>query len=165
MVFRKFSLPSSNSYILTQSCRQLRKRLFIIAAGPGEKLPEIAKPTHGGQTKLVTIQDALHGISSDATHQEVILTSGSWPRPSYSFHNLAKTVTCNAGPANYHPSGERPFTIRELASLQTFPDYHLFAVTGVTMGRKQIGNAVPPLLAKTMYKGIIKSLEEADGVR
>jgi DNA (cytosine-5)-methyltransferase 1 len=71
-------------------------------------------------------------------------------------------LTCSGGVGNYHPSGLRLYTIRELASLQTFPISHNFTPDSKTKARRQIGNAVPPLLARSMYREIIKCLKEAD---
>lgn len=71
----------------------------------------------------------------------------------------AKTITCSGGEGNYHPSGQRSYTNREYACLQTFPmDYRFFA-KGVV---KQIGNAVPPRLSQTIYRAIVQSLRETD---
>lgn len=53
----------------------------------------------------------------------------------------------------------RAFTGREVACLQTFPMDFQFSDVNV---RKQIGNAVPPALAKAMYEQIITSLRETD---
>ena len=73
-------------------------------------------------------------------------------------------MTCKVGD-NYHPSGKRNYTIRELASLQTFPIIHSFAgARGVTAARHQIGNAVPPVLARALFRTIVRSLKESDGV-
>lgn len=62
---------------------------------------------------------------------------------------------------NYHPSGLRFYTIREAACLQTFPISYSFTESK-TKARRQIGNAVPPLLTRSMYREIIKCLKEAD---
>lgn len=143
---------------------QQRKRLFFLAAAPGEKLPSFPKTTHGeGLRKPVTIQDTLMKIPGCATRQE-IPTGGDWPKPSFPADTLSKTLTCNGGQNNYHPSGNRAYTVREMASLQTFPWYHLFPGKRVTVARRQIGNAVPPLMAKAIYQEIIKALKETDDI-
>ena len=85
--------------------------------------------------------------------------SGWGPKAPYNTHTQAKTLTCKGGD-NYHPSGNRTFTIRELASLQTFPLYHTFAgARGITARKKQIGNAVPPVLARALFKTIVEVFE------
>jgi len=56
-----------------------------------------------------------------------------------------------------HPEKDRGETIREKCRLQSFPDK--FVVEGgVVQGRVQIGNAVPPLLAKAVAKALLKYL-------
>lgn len=56
-----------------------------------------------------------------------------------------------------HPEQNRAISLREAARLQTFPDN--FKFTG-NFGEiaKQIGNAVPPLLAQKIAESLIKSL-------
>lgn len=81
----------------------------------------------------------------------------------YDGNNQCNTITCSGG-ETYHPSGLRPFSVPEFAALQGFPTHHLF--TGSTARQtRQIGNAVPPVIAKVLYESIIKELEEADGIR
>uniref|UniRef100_UPI0004968F15 DNA cytosine methyltransferase n=1 Tax=[Scytonema hofmanni] UTEX B 1581 TaxID=379535 RepID=UPI0004968F15 len=48
-----------------------------------------------------------------------------------------------------HPVELRPLTIRESAVIQTFPDEWVFSGS-VSSKYKQIGNAVPVLLAKAI---------------
>ena len=74
---------------------------------------------------------------------------------------LRTTITCNAG-QSWHPSGLRAFTLREIACLQGFPLEHEFGNVGV---RKQIGNAVPPIVAKLIFETIIKHLKEVDSIQ
>jgi DNA (cytosine-5)-methyltransferase 1 len=141
---------------------QQRKRLLFIAAGPGETLPPFPKPTHGeGLEKPVTIRDTLDSIPRCATRQE-IPTGGVWPKNPFSADTLSMTLTCNGGQNNYHPTGTRAYTIREIASLQTFPWYHVFPGKILTVARRQIGNAVPPLVGKALYQEIIRVLKETD---
>jgi len=59
-----------------------------------------------------------------------------------------------------HPDETRPFTIREYARIQTFPDEWKF-VGGISSQYRQIGNAVPVKLAEEIGKSIIKALTGA----
>lgn len=56
-----------------------------------------------------------------------------------------------------HPTQARGLTIRERARIQSFPDSYFFT-GGVTQGRVQTGNAVPPLLAKVLANQLARSL-------
>lgn len=60
-----------------------------------------------------------------------------------------------------HPEQDRAISLREAARLQTFPDSFIF--TG-NFGQiaEQIGNAVPPLLAKRVADALVKSLRELE---
>ena len=60
-----------------------------------------------------------------------------------------------------HPDQARGLSIRERARIQSFPDSYVF-IGGVVQGRVQTGNAVPPLLAKSIGKEIIKVLEKGE---
>jgi len=59
-----------------------------------------------------------------------------------------------------HPEAHRPITHREAARLQTFPDSFTFVGSRIEVAR-QIGNAVPPLLAKAVAEELRAVLEEA----
>ena len=73
---------------------------------------------------------------------------------------LPRAMTTSGG-QNYHPTGKRDFTHREYAALQGFPPNHVFEGCGV---KRQIGNAVPPCVAKVLFESIKKQLDEADGI-
>ncbi len=80
----------------------------------------------------------------------------SWEEPSL-------TLTCSPAQKQTercHPDETRPFTIREYARIQTFPDDWRFAGS-VSSQYKQIGNAVPVNLAKEIGKSVVKFLNEA----
>lgn len=80
-------------------------------------------------------------------------------RVPFDANQPARTVTCSGGELNYHPSGRRGFTNREFACLQTFPMGYRFGPREI---RKQIGNAVPPILARAIYREILRSLRKTD---
>lgn len=71
-----------------------------------------------------------------------------------------KTKGFDAG-YDIHPEGNRRFTPRELACFQSFPFQHTFFGSNTEI-KKQIGNAVPPLLAKALLIEVRKALEHSD---
>jgi DNA (cytosine-5)-methyltransferase 1 len=77
----------------------------------------------------------------------------SWDEPCL-------TLTC--APAQKqtercHPNETRPFTVKEYARIQTFPDEWEF-MGALTSQYAQIGNAVPINLAEAVGKAIVRSL-------
>ena len=58
-----------------------------------------------------------------------------------------------------HPYEDRGISVREAARLQSFPDTFIFEGSLMHI-QQQIGNAVPPLLAKAVFKQIIKQTKE-----
>ncbi|KAL9599634.1 MAG: hypothetical protein Q9219_003718 [cf. Caloplaca sp. 3 TL-2023] len=139
--------------------------LHLYLPSPGEPLPPFPQPTHSedpsttGLLPWKTINAAIQSISPSATDND---TSTCIPRsePPYSGERLANTLTCTVG-GLVHPSGERDFTVRELAALQGFPDEHVFGLMGA---KRQIGNAVPPIVGRKVLESVVEALEREDGV-
>ncbi len=70
------------------------------------------------------------------------------------------TLTCSPAQKQTercHPEETRPFTVREYARIQTFPDDWQFAGS-IAQQYKQIGNAVPVNLGKEVGYSIVKFL-------
>ncbi|MBF0362850.1 MAG: DNA cytosine methyltransferase [Oligoflexia bacterium] len=70
------------------------------------------------------------------------------PSPTINTHNFHY----------YHPTEHRQFTLRELSVIQSFPPNYTFCGTSEKAISMQIGNAVPPLMAKAVGEEIFKSL-------
>jgi DNA (cytosine-5)-methyltransferase 1 len=72
------------------------------------------------------------------------------------------TLTCSPAQKQTercHPDQTRPFTIREYARIQTFPDEWEFEGS-ISQQYKQIGNAVPVNLGKELGYSLVKFLNE-----
>lgn len=77
-------------------------------------------------------------------------------------NDLSRTITAHIAKDGYwyiHPEQNRTLTVREAARIQTFPDYFRFAGPP-TAAFKQIGNAVPPHLARAIGGAVSKVLLE-----
>lgn len=57
-----------------------------------------------------------------------------------------------------HPTQDRGLSVREAARLQSFPDTFIFKGSHMSI-QQQIGNAVPPLLAKAVFSQILSYYE------
>lgn len=78
-----------------------------------------------------------------------------WDEPSL-------TLTCSPAQKQTercHPDETRPFTVREYARIQTFPDEWMFDGS-IAQQYKQIGNAVPVNLGRELGYSIVKFLNE-----
>ncbi|KAF5019907.1 hypothetical protein F66182_8069 [Fusarium sp. NRRL 66182] len=154
--------------LCTWGAAQDRKRLIIIAAAPGEKLPPFPKPTHDedGQDGLLpytTIGKAIRSIRpGDDLHNLDSVRYFNPHRAPYDPNRLAGTIT-TGGSDLYYPDGTRNLTLRELASIQGFPKTHKFLGT-VTSIRRQIGNAFPPNTVRVLYKHIEQWLLRQDSM-
>jgi DNA (cytosine-5)-methyltransferase 1 len=61
-----------------------------------------------------------------------------------------------------HPFQDRGLSVREAARLQSFPDNYFFEGSLMHI-QQQIGNAVPPLLAKAIFEQIINIHDKSNG--
>ncbi|KAF5656464.1 dna (cytosine-5-)-methyltransferase [Fusarium heterosporum] len=155
--------------LCTWGAAQDRKRLIIIAAAPGERLPPFPKATHRhgeddrpGLLPCNTIRKALRGIRpGDDLHDLDNVQFFNPRRAPYDPDRLAGTIT--TGSDLCYPDGSRKLTLRELASLQGFPKTHQFFGTRTSI-KRQIGNAFPPNTVRVLYKHIEQWLLNEDGI-
>ncbi|KAL2020990.1 hypothetical protein VTK56DRAFT_7764 [Thermocarpiscus australiensis] len=147
---------------------QLRKRLIMIGACPGEKLPPLPPPTHskggvGGLKPWATPKSVLAplaGCRGNELHRPERSRRFDPPKAPWEPNQLARTITTNGG-QNYHWDGKRDFTLLEYAALQGFPTWHKFKGRYI---KKQIGNAFAPSVVRVLYDHLVNWLLEQDGI-
>ncbi|MBE9053898.1 DNA cytosine methyltransferase [Nostocales cyanobacterium LEGE 11386] len=116
------------------------------------------------------LTSSLRTRHSTATVQRFAKTSQGEREPISRFHKLHPAGVCNTlragtdkhrgsftSPRPIHPITPRCITVREAARLHSYPDWFRFHVTK-WHGFRQVGNSVPPLLAKAVAAEIIHSL-------
>jgi len=86
-----------------------------------------------------------------------------WPKfyRRFSRDEIAGTITAAFKPENagvWHPVQKRVLSVREIARIQTFPDWFDFGGRTVKSKYQQIGNAVPPRLAYEIAVRVAQSL-------
>ncbi|KAK8251042.1 S-adenosyl-L-methionine-dependent methyltransferase [Phyllosticta capitalensis] len=152
---------------LAYGCTQPRPRLFMIASAPGVPLPPFPRFTHGpperetyekGLQQFTSLRAAADNIPQGTTQHnpedpDLKLLHEEPPRDP-DLHSKRTLLTNNESDV-YHWDGKRKYTIRELACLQGFPLNHEFTGNRADM-RRQIGNAVPPMV----YQKIIRECRE-----
>lgn len=141
-------------------------KTLINSNSPGEVLPTFPKPTHTGDPVIqpglkpwTTVNQAISSIPKNWMDHDIDIAR-KLDRNPFDGNGLATCMTTSGG-GMIHPSGQRTLTNREFACLQGFPLQQQFSDTGV---KRQIGNAVPPIVAKVLFEEIKRTLMKADGV-
>lgn len=88
-----------------------------------------------------------------------------YPKFFRRFHRneICGTITAAFKPENagvWHPTENRIFSVREIARFQTFPDNFIFHGSSIKSKYEQIGNAVPPEIARLFGLRIKDYLEK-----
>ena len=156
---------------------QKRERVFIVGSRAGRKIGEIPTVTGGSDKASCpafakrTVADAFRGLSPAGSEfppnhyarrhsKRIAQRYGSLqpgerdPKTRINKLDLDRpgfTVVSGSmnsgGKGHIHPTEPREVTPRESARLQTFPDWWEFCGSQATHARRQIGNAVPSLMA------------------
>ncbi|ALA19772.1 cytosine methyltransferase [Chelatococcus sp. CO-6] len=159
----------------------------MMRASPREKAMNVQVPRLNKDTEL-RLRGIPQGGNHRDLHEELLgryLTGQRWGQDNgsgklsrkhfYAYRRLhpalwAWTLNTKAD-CVYHYEVTRALSVRELARLQSFPDHFVFTTDprrGMLEGRhdggpahsryRQVGNAVPPLLAKSVARSLLDAL-------
>lgn len=116
------------------------------------------------------LTSSLRTVHNDTSRRRFSETPHGQIEPISRFFKLDPNGVCNTlragtgsdrgaftSPRPIHPFTSRCITVREAARLHSYPDWFRFHVTK-WHGFRQIGNSVPPLLAKAVAGKIIEAL-------
>ena len=103
------------------------------------------QPSTIERMKTMKEGESMYGSRKDSARKLI------WNEPSF-------TIKDNHGNAAIHPLANRTLTARELARLQSFPDSFDFSQVPKKSQFRQIGNAVPPLMAYHIAMAVSHSL-------
>ena len=98
-----------------------------------------------------------------AEHLTKSIYSGTWTRMRKDEQSVTITTrfdTPSSGKFT-HPFLDRAISVREAARIQSFPDSFIF-YGNKSSQMKQVGNAVPPLLAKSVAETILDDIENGN---
>lgn len=164
---------------------QIRRRLFLLGSRDGIPL-RFPEPTHAppppppGLKPYVTIREAFSALTDDMPNQELprhtrskieklrAIPPGS-PWRGWRFRDRfdapSRCITGHCRDDWIHPLHPRAGTVRELATLQTYPTDYVFCGPIMALNSskfhfqyRQVGNSVPVLLARAIGEAIIKQL-------
>jgi DNA (cytosine-5)-methyltransferase 1 len=121
------------------------------------------------------LTSSLRTIHTELSRQRFARTRHGETEPVSRFRKLDPKGICNTlragtasdrgaftSPRPIHPFSPRCITVREAARLHSYPDWFRFHVTK-WHGFRQIGNSVPPLLARAVAGKIVETLGCAPG--
>ncbi len=157
----EFPKPYNKIFTLRDALKKGKLYDSDVPQSPGSKYPEKKKKVldlvpAGGYWRdlpVETQKEYMGGSFYLGGGKTGMARRMSWDEPSL-------TLTCSPAQKQTercHPEKTRPFTVREYARIQTFPDDWQFAGS-VSQQYRQIGNAVPVNFAKEVGYAIIKFL-------
>lgn len=144
---------------------QRRERLFLIGVRNDRYIqPMLPLPSHPSPRSYRTIEWAIQDLEqvtdervpNQSQYFRALRATGGDGQGDFTEqrHKPARTICANSkSRINFHYALERRLTVREVTRIQTFPDTFVFP-HAATENVRQIGNAVPPLLAYRIAQSV-----------
>ena len=145
---------------------------------PGEQYPEALERAHRlFEKKLGLLRASGEDVGESTALYREVLRGTVPPYDADKFPNKwrkmepdapARTLTAHLGKdsyshIHYDDAQARTISVREAARLQSFPDGFCFS-GAMNSALRQIGNAVPPLLAGAVGRNLLRTLRDVWGV-
>ncbi len=142
---------------------QTRERVFFVGTAPGVKpfvppVPELSAPS------WVTAKQAIGDLED---RERSTVTNHIWSEANVSPEQGNRRLVANRpgytiraechGNIQFHYRLARRISMREAARIQTFPDRFVFR-SGLRETERQVGNAVPPVLAWHVARAVLACL-------
>lgn len=123
-----------NHISMKHSEQMLKKMSYVSDGGNRNEIPEIIRPKSGDVRKYIR-------------------------------YNSSEPAVCVTGDMRkiFHYSQNRALTVRELATIQTFPLDFVFKGSTISQ-QQQVGNSVPPILAKEIALTVKKMMKDDEQV-
>ena len=119
------------------------------------------KPNHEAMSHTLGMLNKMGYITDGGTRADIPkkIRPSSGDIRKYIRYDSSKPSICVTGDMRkvFHYSQNRALTVRELARIQSFPDSFIFKGNKVSQ-QQQVGNAVPPLMAKAIAVEIRKMI-------
>lgn len=142
---------------------QTRERVIIVGTRPDMPKFSPPKPTHE-KSNHVTAHDAINDLAKVAENADF---SHIWSRANVSGEQGNRRMLANRpgytiraechGNIQFHYDLPRRISMREAARFQSFPDAYIFD-SKLRETERQVGNAVPPVLAWHIAQAVKKCL-------
>lgn len=126
-----------NHLVTRNSTRVLTRYPHVPQGGNWQNIPSRLMTNYAERTRCHT--GIYHRLRAD--------------RPSIVIGNYRKNMLI-------HPTQDRGLSVREAARIQSFPDWYKF-LGSIGFQQQQVCNAVPPLLAKSVFQAILRSTDRA----
>ena len=171
---KKISIPVTVKEAIGELYELENKNTNIITIKPLTKFQKYVRSkdnmifNHDIKYPNQEVQDRMNFVPQGGNWQNV--PENMWKTKRNNRHSSAyrrldenkPSITIDTGHMNYfHPLYNRVPTVRESARLQSFPDDFIFVGTPTSQLR-QVGNAVPPLLAEAVANALKKMYKEID---
>lgn len=157
-----YALYNAADYGVPQS----RERVFIVGTSVGKFVPPVPERS---KNEWMTAKDAIGDLEDLAMNENLnhvwseALKSADQGGRSLNATKPGQTIRAEChGNIQFHYSLPRRISMREAARIQSFPDDFIFDAK-LRETERQVGNAVPPVLAWHIAKAIKLCLDEHSG--